>query len=81
MIQQSNDDKKGIIVVMNYFSKKTKYIQLKLEREYSAGLLPLSQLREHGLGQVQIQARPDRNLNKYLESIDNAYVKGVENIG
>lgn len=30
MIPQSNDDKKGIIVVMNYFSKKTEYTLLGL---------------------------------------------------
>lgn len=65
----------------NYFSKKIKYIQLKLEYEYPAGLLPLAKLKEHGLGQVQIQARPDRNLNRYLESVDLNLLEGDENSG
>lgn len=65
----------------NYFSKKIKYIQLKLDYEYPAGMLPLAQLKEYGLGQVQIQARPDRNLSKYLESIDRSLLEGDENNG
>ena len=65
----------------NYFSKKIKYIQLKLEQEYPAGLLPLAKLKEHGLGQVQIQARPDRNLSRYLEDIDHSLQEGDKNNG
>ncbi|WP_312458325.1 hypothetical protein [Proteiniclasticum sp.] len=65
----------------NYFSKKIKYIQLKLECEYPAGLLTLPKLKEHGLGQVQIQARPDRNLRNYLEQIDSTLLEGVEDNG
>ena len=56
-------------------------IQLKLEHEYPAGLLPLSQLKEHGLGQVQIQARPDRNLSKFLGDIDRNLLEGDEGNG
>ena len=62
----------------NYFSKKIKYVQLKLEHEYTAGLLPLQVLKEHGLGQVQIQARPDRNLRRFLEETDQAIMEGAE---
>lgn len=54
----------------NYFSKKIKYIQLKLLREYIPGTFTLEKLREHGLGQVQIQARTDRRLQSYISSID-----------
>jgi len=54
----------------NYFSKKIKYIQLKLLREYIPGTFTLEKLREHGLGQVQIQARTDRRLQNYISSID-----------
>lgn len=50
----------------NYFSKKEKYIQLKYEYEYPAGMLTLAKLKEHGLGQVQIQARTDRRLQQYI---------------
>lgn len=64
----------------NYFSKKIKYIQMKLDREYPEGSLPLATLREHGLGQVQIQARLDRNLRKYLDSVDENFTEeGVFN--
>ena len=54
----------------NYFSKKIKYIQLKYDDEYPNGLLNLNDLRKHGLGQVQMQARCDRNLRVYLENLD-----------
>ena len=54
----------------NYFSKKIKYIQLKLLREYIPGTFTLEKLREHGLGQVQIQARTDRRLQSYISSVD-----------
>ena len=55
----------------NFYSKKIKYIQLKKEFQYPNGLLPLATLKEHGLGQVQIQARPSRNLKRYLEIVDS----------
>lgn len=54
----------------NYFSKKVKYIQLRCDYEYPDGCLPLSVLKENGLGQVQIQARTDRTLQRYLDEID-----------
>lgn len=54
----------------NYFSKKVKYIQLRCDYGYPDGCLPLSVLKENGLGQVQIQARTDRNLQRYLDEID-----------
>ena len=54
----------------NYFSKKIKYIQLKLLREYPSETFTLQKLREHGLGQVQIQARTDRRLQSFISSID-----------
>ena len=51
-------------------SKKEKYIVLELEKEYPDNLLPLSVLKEKGLGQVQIQARVDRRLLKYIETTE-----------
>ena len=63
------------------FQKKIKYVQLKLDYEYPAGLLPLQKLKEHGLGQVQIQARPDRNLRNFLEAADRALMGGDETDG
>lgn len=62
----------------NYFSKKIKYIQLKLLKEYPEKKLPLSTLKENGLGQVQIQARTDRNLQRYLDKIDEEHIGGEE---
>lgn len=62
----------------NYFSKKIKYIQLKLEYEYPSGLLTLPKLKEQGLGQVQIQARADRNLRAYLEEVECSLQKGAD---
>lgn len=65
----------------NYFSKKIKYIQLKLDYEYPAGFFPLAKLKENGLGQVQIQARPDRNLKRYLEDMEHKLMEGDDNYG
>ncbi|MBQ9663596.1 MAG: hypothetical protein IJV40_10645 [Oscillospiraceae bacterium] len=55
-------------VANNYYSKRVKYVKLELEKEYPANFLSLNKLREHGLGQVQIQARIDRRLLKYIEN-------------
>lgn len=60
----------------NYYSKKDKYIQLKLMNEYPSGSLTLARLRENGLGQVQIQARPDRRLSKFLDSLEDSLQEG-----
>lgn len=65
----------------NYFSKKIKYIQLKLDYEYPAGFFPLAKLKENGLGQVQIQARPDRNLKRYLEDMEHKLMEGDDTYG
>jgi 5-methylcytosine-specific restriction protein A len=54
----------------NYFSKKEKYILLELLYEYPIGTLTYSDLKQNGLGQVQIQARTDRRLQKYIDEID-----------
>ncbi len=55
----------------NYFSKKIKYIELELVKQYPDGTFTLEHLREHGLGQVQIQARTSRMLQSYITEIDN----------
>lgn len=65
----------------NYFSKKTKYIQLKLEHEFSEGFLKLEKLKMHGLGQVQIQARVNRNLRMYIEDKEKSLKEGDEKNG
>lgn len=50
----------------NYFSKKIKYVKMKLIMEYPEKYLSLAELKEHGLGQVQLQARVPRQLSPYL---------------
>ena len=51
----------------NYYSKREKYIIMEKECEYKEGCLPLADLRAHGLGQVQLQARIDRNVLRFIE--------------
>ena len=53
----------------NYFSKKLKYIKMKLEYEFPEGSLTRTSMMQYGLGQVQIQARTDRRLQKYIDSV------------
>lgn len=53
----------------NYYSKKEKYIQLKLDREYPEGTFKRTALLNQGLGQVQIQARTSRRLQSYIDEI------------
>lgn len=65
----------------NYFSKKIKYIQLKLDCEFAKDTFTLSRLRENGLGQVQIQARMDRRLRTFIEKVEGTKEKGDETIG
>lgn len=50
-----------------------RYMKLCLEKAFKRNEFPLKDLREHGLGQVQIQARVDRRLKRYLEE-KNAYL-------
>lgn len=56
----------------NFFSKKIKYIRMKKVCEYQEGTFKLSNLKEHGLGQVQIQARTDRRLQAYINLIEES---------
>lgn len=51
-----------------------RYVLLSLESEYENGSLPLSKLKENGLGQVQRQARAGNELLNYIEK--NGLVKG-----
>lgn len=59
----------------NYFSKKEKYMQIELIDEFPPGTFPLKTLREHGLGQVQIQARTDRRLQKFIDEVEESLKK------
>lgn len=51
----------------NYFSQKEKYIEIEYVCEFPEGTFTLSKLKEHGLGQVQIQARANRKLQQYID--------------
>ena len=59
----------------NYFSKRVKYIVLEKEFEYPHGVLSLTDLRAHGLGQVQIQARTDRHVQVFIDEKSNSITK------
>lgn len=61
---------KYAIVTQNtndYILKNTKYVKMKLTMEYPEKFLSLAKLKEHGLGQVQLQARVPRQLYPYLK--------------
>lgn len=64
----------------NYFSKKEKYMQIELIEEFPSGIFTLKTLKEHGLGQVQIQARTDRRLQKFIDETE-ADLKEKQNGG
>lgn len=57
--------------------KKIKYAQFELLHEFEKGALTLEELRDHGLGQVQIQARTDYWLQGFITEIEKEkrYVK------
>ena len=61
-----------------FYSKTVKYIQIKKVFEYPKGALSLAELKAHGLGQVQIQARTDRQLQRYIDDI-TMKLGGAEN--
>lgn len=49
--------------------KENKYMKLYLLEKYPDGVLCWSELKKHGLGQVQIQARTDRKLYSYIQEV------------
>lgn len=48
--------------------ERYKYIQMELEESYPDGMLGFYDLKEHGLSQVQKQARVYKELAEYIES-------------
>lgn len=56
--------------------RKFKYLLLELEYTYPDGVLSLDKLRAHGLGQTQTQARTDRKLQAFINSVNEEL--GVE---
>ena len=64
----------------NFFIKKDKYVELELIYKFPKGTLTLLNLKEHGLGQVQIQARVDSYLKSYIFDVKSKLVsKGGKN--
>ena len=64
----------------NFFIKKDKYVELELISEFPKGTFTLLNLKEHGLGQVQIQARVDSYLKSYIFDVKSKLVnKGGNN--
>lgn len=54
----------------NYFSKKIKYIQIKIEGVFNDNAITYEALKDHGLGQVQIQARIPRGVLYYIQDVE-----------
>lgn len=50
--------------------RKQRYIKLKLDYTYPDDALSLEKLRAHGLGQTQTQARTDRRLQAFIDSVN-----------
>lgn len=50
--------------------RKQRYIKLQLDYTYPDGVLSLDKLRDHGLGQTQTQARTDRRLQAFIDSVN-----------
>ena len=49
---------------------KDRYLLLELDYVYLDGELSLEKLRAHGLGQTQTQARTDRKLQAFINSVN-----------
>lgn len=58
---------------------KSGYMELELLGSFERGELPLALLKENGLGQVQIQARADRKLKRFLDTHEKRFVKAADN--
>ena len=65
--RMSEDKLKSHKYVIDKFDSNI-YVLLKLEKVYEKGCLPLKALKENGLGQVQRQARADKELIYFIET-------------
>lgn len=52
---------------VNSYGQPYKYFLIKIEQRFPNGLLMFKELKENGLGQVQVQARTSRKLQFYLD--------------
>ena len=56
---------------------KIEYMEIRRTASFKKGALPLTKLKQFGLGQVQIQARTDRRLQRYLDASEAAACEEV----
>lgn len=69
-VDESTLQKNQYAVTPNVVKRQPKYIKMKLLMKYPEKYLQFSMLKEAGLGQVQIQARTDRKLQRFLDEKD-----------
>ena len=61
-----------------YLSKKAKYIQIRIENSFKKNILTYEKLKEHGLGQVQRQARIPRSGLRFIKEIETSSIELVK---
>lgn len=57
--------------------KRKKYFKVYIDFRFDDGTLKWDELKAHGLGQTQMQARTDRRVQSYIDSIE----EGLKNNG
>lgn len=58
--------------------KKKRYIKLHVDYKYEHGTMGLKDLKNHGLGQVQMQARTDKYVQAYINEVEEKLCIGSE---
>lgn len=56
--------------ILSRFEDNVRYVQLKKESEYANGILLLNDLKCHGVGQVQRQARAYKTTIEYIAQFE-----------
>ena len=70
-VDESTVEKNSYAITPNGVKRHPRYVRMKLLFKYPEKFLPFSMLKKAGLGQVQIQARTDRKLQKFLDEKDS----------
>jgi len=71
--QVSDDEMKSneyAIPTKSYDLRKNRYIKIEIDYRYPEGTFCLNELKQHGLGQMQMQARTDRKVQQYIDEIE-----------
>lgn len=58
--------------ISNLYQVEIKYMELELVDEYPPGTFLLQDMRNNGLGQVQVQAKTSNQLQEYIDTKCNA---------